>query len=376
MKDIKTVMFRYLTDADFFNIYKPTGSEETGGGQSYIDFQVPHISIAKWDRFFDGVTGLTRTMRKKGPCWHFPVHSAGMSIVRNVEIYQRRAASVCISSQKLTSGKENRVDAWRPEHGFPNPPDPENRRSLPPGLGIYLVRTYDGEVWAGWFQGTPPCRTTAAISHLREMFDADRGDGHANCLEFEAGVLIFDESDKLTPFISTHSVPKARPASPASKPRRPSKGSYTPKPRTEKDITDALFDEDMPSGSAPKAGKPRTLLRKVLERNSKAISLLKALYGGKCQLTGYDYTFRKEDGAWYSEGHHLKSLGKAGADSPFNIIVVSPLIHRMLHYATVTGLDLDKISSDHTLQIRINGKTYAIRWHPLHAESVRDSAAT
>jgi 5-methylcytosine-specific restriction protein A len=65
----------------------------------------------------------------------------------------------------------------------------------------------------------------------------------------------------------------------------------------------------------------------------------------------------------------LLPLGRGGADLPRNIIVVSPLIHRMLHHAEVPEIDLQKIKGDR-LPIYINHRRYVIRWHPKHAAVV------
>ena len=86
-------------------------------------------------------------------------------------------------------------------------------------------------------------------------------------------------------------------------------------------------------------------------------------------MTGEQFVFKKADGQLYCEAHHLVPLGAGGADSPYNLIVVSPLIHRMFHYAEVSGLDLSKIV-DNKLPITINGETYTITWNPLHAAVV------
>jgi len=43
MKKVKSIVFRYITAADFFNINKPSGTEIGGGGQSYIDFPTDSI---------------------------------------------------------------------------------------------------------------------------------------------------------------------------------------------------------------------------------------------------------------------------------------------------------------------------------------------
>jgi hypothetical protein len=45
--------------------------------------------------------------------------------------------------------------------------------------------------------------------------------------------------------------------------------------------------------------------------------------------------------------------------------VVSPLLHRMLHYANVSPIDLNNIV-DGKLQIVINDKDYEIKWHEDH----------
>ena len=78
----------------------------------------------------------------------------------------------------------------------------------------------------------------------------------------------------------------------------------------------------------------------------------------------------KRNGELYCESHHLIPLGENGSDLPHNIIIVSPLIHRMLHYAEVSQIDLGLISVDNTLDIMINDIRYTIRWHPEHADLV------
>jgi len=82
-------------------------------------------------------------------------------------------------------------------------------------------------------------------------------------------------------------------------------------------------------------------------------------------------TFLKADGTIYCEAHHLVPLGGEGADLPHNIIIVSPLVHKMLHYAKVSEIDLSAISEDGTLDIEINDARHTITWHPDHAASVQ-----
>ena len=128
------------------------------------------------------------------------------------------------------------------------------------------------------------------------------------------------------------------------------------------------FDEDEEvANDAPATVKE--LMRKVRIRNIKAVKKLKELYENKCQISGEDLTFKKRDGTLYSEAHHLIPLGAGGADSARNIVIVSPLIHKMLHYARVEGMDLKKIKDD-KLTIKINGEDYTISWHPDHAKII------
>jgi 5-methylcytosine-specific restriction protein A len=127
-----------------------------------------------------------------------------------------------------------------------------------------------------------------------------------------------------------------------------------------------LFSDDISGKITKEATK---VVRNVLKRNKKAVGPLKILYHGQCQVTGKRYVFKKTDGRLYCEAHHLTPLGEGGADLPRNLIIVSPLIHRMFHYADVSGLDPDRIV-DNKLKFKINRKPFTITWHPKHSESV------
>ena len=147
------------------------------------------------------------------------------------------------------------------------------------------------------------------------------------------------------------------------------------KPRSEEEITKSLFDEDNSYASEPE-DKLKEVIVKVRIRNAKAVQGLKELYQGRCQISGEQFTFTKKDGALYCEAHHLIPLGNEGADSPYNIIIVSPLIHKMLHYAEVSDIDLSQLSADNKLITTINGKEYTITWHPEHANFVKSHQET
>lgn len=388
MKTVKYVVFRHLTHADMFNIYKPSGMEAGGGGQSYIDFPTARVPVSVWRRFFHGGQGVVVSSRAKGPSWTFPVHSIGRFGSQKLTIYQRRVQSFCIASQKVTSRDANRVRAWLPDNGFPAPEDPEDRVHQPSGVVIFIVRTVDEEYWAGWFQKDSPCRTEKAEDAL-EVLLTDKGvEGYAGFIDCTDSELELDETDRAKPFLTTVAggvrnvavgkralaverqdgrVKEKRAELDVKSGRRRSVSERRVK--TEDELTADLFDDDVGASSGDQATKTR--MQSVRVRNTKAAKTLKLLYNGRCQISGDRYGFRKKDGTPYCEAHHLIPLGAAGDDSPFNIIIVNPLIHRMLHYADVQGVDLGRISEGNTLDIVINGEQSTIRWHPKHAAVVR-----
>ena len=382
MKEVKQIVFRYLTNAEFFNINKPPGTETGGGGQSYIDFPTEAISVRSWDNFFDGALGVSKESRTQGPLWVLKINSTGLRASQELQIYQRRAQSVSIASQKISSLRSNRVFSWHPDNGFPTPTDPSQRKALPGNLAVYIVRTTENDYWAGWFMDFLPCKHSETAEYLKNMLVNTEGEGYAGMLNVPAGELFFDENDMTKPF-ALNDKATAEKGADLTKDRKFSEeetvkkrtakakgATYKRKERTEQEIIDNLFSEDEtdPEDTTPEVIK---VTHQVRKRNTKAVKDLKELYKGQCQITGDNLTFVKKDGTLYSEAHHLIPLGNKGADSLFNIVILSPLIHRMLHYANVSDINLDNISKDNKLEITINGEKYTINWHPKHAEAVR-----
>jgi len=64
--NVSALVFRQITPAGFFNINKQPGTEDRGGGQSYIDVPVKNVDLATWHLFFDGVEPKAT---KSGPLW-------------------------------------------------------------------------------------------------------------------------------------------------------------------------------------------------------------------------------------------------------------------------------------------------------------------
>ena len=131
-----------------------------------------------------------------------------------------------------------------------------------------------------------------------------------------------------------------------------------------------FFDDDEITSSSDLPPKTRQSIITTRIRNVGAVQKLKALYGNKCQISGEKYAFKKTNGQYYSEAHHLIPLGIGGADSAYNIVILNPLVHRMMHYADVDKFTLKDIRND-MLPIRINGVQYTIKWHPDHAKTVK-----
>ncbi len=343
---VNSLVFRRMTYADFRHINKIGGEEAGGGGQSYIDFPISDISVADWFEFLGKNTG-TRT---NGPFWNFDIKSIATNNNQEITIYQRRPASVSIASQKIHSSRSNRVMSWHPDNGFPTEYDPNLNNLI-----IFIIKTISGEFWAGWFLQQEPPRGWFMTDTLRKLFRQDAG-----YLKFESEIFI-DTSNANWPFNNNNET-----------------DIYAE--NTEKNkITDFANEDTSPrlemllnEGNIPES-VIKTL--KIRQRNTKIVKELKKLYNGKCQISGYDLTFKKTNGEWYSEVHHLLPLGEDGSDSLSNAIVVSPLVHRMLHYATVSEIDLNKIVDDE-LEIFISGEKKIIKWHPDHANIIKSILET
>lgn len=353
MIKVKAIAYRVLTGSDYFNIYKPPGTEQGGGGQLYIDFPTAAVSVSKWRRFFTGVNGVTEKTVTNGPRWRCPIRSINVpgTSPQRITIYQRRPQTVCIANQNINSKKACRLAAWHPDNEFPQPQYPQKRGDPPQGLTVFLVRTYEGSVYAGWLPGPEgQClsETTDAEAAIAALIDPDNVEGSAGVIEFDEGTL-FLTNDTNRPIFTTQDIEDTH------------------------NYLDDLFDEDDESDAlADKAERER--YQKIRARNRRAVQDLKSLYKYQCQLTGTQFTFLMPSGRMYVEAHHLVPLGDGGADNPFNIVIVSAHIHRMFHYAAVRDFDLKQIAIGTdgwgTLPIVINNTTYTMRWHPDHLAAV------
>lgn len=351
-KKVDSIVFRRLTKNDFDKINKPgsayqkKGDKQGGGGQGYIDFPTKNITLKQWNDFLGKSTSAGAQNRPK---WSVKINSLGFKAEQQVLISNRRDASVSITSQKKQedSAQGNRINSWHPKQGFPVDYDPDATH-----LVVYIVKTVDSKYWAGWFLQNEVPKNWKINDSLKRLFEEDS----AGYIKLKSKVLLDTENKEWAFYFDPTEIIN--------------------QVKTEEDVEEDLLNQD----TSPKLDEPevkakpefRKKLLKIRERNKQIVKNLKKLYGGTFQISGEKFTFKMKSGKLYSEVHHLIPLGEKGSDAYSNAIVVSPLIHRMLHYANVSAIDLKQIK-DHKLKIKINEKDFEITWHPNHFKTVEKS---
>lgn len=347
------IVHKELTASDFFWINQP--GLPRGGGQSYIDFDTSDITEAEWRGFF---SGCTEGEGESGPFWTFSVRNLGSNHVqRDVKLGQRRKTSFSIRSQKLPEHSKGgqRLHAWSPHFSnFPAIPEGITSAEQVPfalisGLRIFLIRDDEDKFWAGWTRLLPP---EFEDPQFQTMFNSKSGLINLN-RRYEIA-----PANANWPFKTiTDNVEISERGAPILK---------NDSPKTLPNDEEGLWD---PSDFKETADANISYsLQKVRKRNQKAAKSVRQLYTG-CQISGDAFVFKTATGKPYLEIHHLIPLGQGGADSPYNMIAVSAHIHKMLHHAEVSPIDLTKIN-DNSLTISINGQPALITWHPKHANLV------
>ena len=312
-KIVDKIVFRRITYADFRHINKVGGEEPGGGGQSYIDFPVRNVPLNFWDGFLGKRSGSNVN---GWPIWNIKIRSFGLDDVAKSKIFQRRLQSVSISSQKIYSRRSNRVPSWHPDNGFPDNL-PENHHDLV----VYIVKTTYGEYWAGWINQSEPEANWQVNDQLMKLFTEES----AESISID-GTMFIETINSEWPFYFKSNAEK----------------HYT---KTEEEVINTSFEEDHLEKINELSREEKERIIRVKARNTRIIKNLKRLYKGNCQISGDQFTFKKKNGEYYSEAHHLIALGEGGSDDYRNIIIVSSLIHRMLHYAKVSEIDLTQLAT-------------------------------
>ena len=357
MPRVAKVVFKELTASDFYWINQPGLGQ--GGGQSYIDFDTSEVSLNDWQKFFEGAE---EGKSASGPFWRFSVHNLGVNTTQdNAKLGQRRATSFSVRSQKLPehSSGGRRLHAWSPHYtDFPPlPPHLDSALQVPfaliANLRVFLIRDENGGYWAGWTRLLPPGVTD---DRLMRIFEEKSG------LINIGGDYDIDETSPNWPFRSANELSIQSPTVP------PTQSDIADVGMASSDAVKFIDWDPRDELDFPEVGIAY-VVQKIRKRNQKAANAVRKLYG-ECQISGSTFVFLTPKGAPYLEVHHLVPLGKGGADSPHNMVVVSAQVHKMLHHAVVSTIDLTKIV-DNTLQISINGQPASIKWHPQHAALVQ-----
>lgn len=95
-----------------------------------------------------------------------------------------------------------------------------------------------------------------------------------------------------------------------------------------------------------------------IKRKQQIVNRLKSKYNNCCQIEECNFTFKKKNGEFYSEAHHIELLSEGGSQDEDNVVILCPNHHRMFHYSNVEIFDLD----ENRRKIIINGEGYYIKY--------------
>ncbi|KMT22894.1 HNH endonuclease [Clostridium cylindrosporum] len=93
-----------------------------------------------------------------------------------------------------------------------------------------------------------------------------------------------------------------------------------------------------------------------MKRYQSIVNNLKNKYNNTCQIEGCNFTFKKKNGDYYSEGHHLEPLSENGSQDSSNVVILCPNHHRMFHYANIAIHE----QKGNKRKVIINGENYFI----------------
>lgn len=157
---VESIWFKRVTNADFFNIEKAPGTTQGGGGMTYFD-----IPKTARDALFRFLGFEVPPPTGPFPAIHLPDvraigapdRAAQLSMSKNRDNDPRYR----IENQNRHMPGSQRHPAWTPELGFPQATSPvTDAASAEPflrnGLRIFLVRTTNDKIYAGFIEGHAP----------------------------------------------------------------------------------------------------------------------------------------------------------------------------------------------------------------------------
>lgn len=156
---VESIWFRKITKGDFFNIERgPDVGPAGGGGQTYVD--IPNsVRIGLFE-----MLGVEEPSSEEGP---WPPASIQVAVVGDpdrkatlrFELNRRDERRYRIAAQARQKPGSERHPAWTQEFGFPKAPDSiaskeEGAQLVAHGVHVFIVKTQDGQYFAGHTQGT------------------------------------------------------------------------------------------------------------------------------------------------------------------------------------------------------------------------------
>ena len=157
MREVHSVWWRRVQLGEFFNIERSPYLVSGGGGARYIE--IPRSLVGPTQHFLGVVPRADGSPTEKT----IVARVIGEPDVSGELQFLRKAGGrLRIANQNRQATPESRHPAWRSDRGFPRAPDSvkssaEARPYYPDGgLRVYIVRTVDGEYYAGFTKGPAP----------------------------------------------------------------------------------------------------------------------------------------------------------------------------------------------------------------------------
>lgn len=159
MIPVESIWFRKLTEGDFFNIERgPNVGPAGGGGQTYID--IPNsVRIGLFE-----MLGMEEPTDEEGPWLPASIEAKVIGAPERTgrirfELNRKDERRYRIAAQARQKPGSERHPAWTEEFGFPKASDTisskeEGASLIAQGVHIFVVKTRDGDYFAGHTQGT------------------------------------------------------------------------------------------------------------------------------------------------------------------------------------------------------------------------------
>lgn len=173
---IESIFVRNITAGDFWNIERRTDQGPTGGGgQTYLDIPLGSIGFERLAQFLGVPSEVINTHQSVDITVHTVGHG-GTSTITFAPRGQQNASRYRIVNQNRHSENSERHSAWTNQNGFPELPlnvtaQAEIPNALIQDLKIYIVKTADGNYYAGYINISAIPTTWPQVAALRAIFN-------------------------------------------------------------------------------------------------------------------------------------------------------------------------------------------------------------